>query len=508
MVNSANCFGLSYPTGRGANPIPGCDVDANNMAKIARMMGIQNVNVFTDKDAPITRAQILGVLEDMVYNACAGDTLLFSYAGHGGQTKDESGDEYDGADEFLVCADGMILDDEVRALLACLPAGCRMVLVFDCCHSGTMVDLETNTHELQAEIVALSAALDSQESMGFTTGGCFTAAIMRVLQEKPGISWIDAVPLIDQYDNMRTQKPVLSSNMPEALNMPAFAPVGVFADTSKGTQFAANINPFASAEEQKQDGAAPAAEAGQNGTNFNAKTKAAAAATAAAAAGVPPGARVVYYRGYPYLIPYANYSAGPRPAAAEGGAARDCEWVPPRPTIYGMGPCGWGGSGYWNCSRGAAPAEAAAAGGSRGGVYFEMPSVWDMMPRGAAADGSRGPGEAPAARDCEWVPPRPTIYGMGPCGWGGSGYWNCSRGAAPANVAAAGGSRGVYFCPPSVWDMMPRGAPSANAKPGSYAGGFASPSNAGVADARSWGPPPIPGYGSVGTCGPCGYYVW
>ncbi|KAI9176063.1 hypothetical protein H9P43_006428 [Blastocladiella emersonii ATCC 22665] len=106
---------------------------------------------------------------------------------------------------------------------------------------------------------------------------------------------------------------------------------------------------------------------------------------------------------------------------------------------------------------------AAARGGARG-VYFCPPSLWDMMPRGAGAS-ARGAGEAPAARYCEWGDtPRPSNYGMSSCGWRGG--------------SAAGGSRGVYFCPPSVWDMMPRGAPPVwlaggpefNAEPGSYAG--------------------------------------
>ncbi|KAI9187692.1 hypothetical protein H9P43_002083 [Blastocladiella emersonii ATCC 22665] len=360
MGNKARCFGLSYPTGQGANPIPGCDVDANNMAKIARMMGIQDVVVYKDDVAPVTRAQILGALEDMVYNACAGDTLLFSYAGHGGQTKDESGDEYDLLDEFLVCADGMILDDEVRALLACLPAGCRMVVVFDCCHSGAMVDLENNTHELQAEIVALSAALDSQESMGFTTGGCFTSAIMRVLAENNGISWIDAAPLIGEYDNMRSQKPVLSSNIPDALNKPAFAPVGTFADASKGSQFASTVNPFASAEEQKQD--APGAPA---------------AAASTATGKTQTAARPAPYRGYPYFIPYANTQFYPYGVPMTGFRGND--WSPS--PVYGFGPFGPYGGGRgaapccWNCGAPpaglAVPARPMEGGGARSaGSWF------------------------------------------------------------------------------------------------------------------------------------------
>ncbi|KAI9187686.1 Ca(2+)-dependent cysteine protease [Blastocladiella emersonii ATCC 22665] len=419
MPSVAHCFGLSYPTGQGANPIPGCDVDANNMAKIARMMGIPNVFVYTDKNKAITRKNILDALTSMVSGARPGDTLLFSYAGHGGQTKDTSGDEAngDGLDEFLVCADGMVLDDEIRVLLAQLPAGCRMVVVFDCCHSGTMVDLENNTQDIKAEVVALSAALDSQESMGFTTGGCFTAAILRVLQEKPGISWIDAVPLIDEYDNMRTQKPVLSSNMLEALKMPMFAPIGTFADASKGVQFASNVNPFASAEEQNQDAAAPAgdgeAENGEPETNGNSAgnpdESVDDAAAGPAGPGMPWGRIFAPWYGYPYLFPNpANMNhayGGPAPDMCGGVNS----WYPMRPRGFpgvefgeGCWPSGYArsGAGWYPGDvpppgpmwfRAAAPAAAKAAEAAEPAAAASAPAeAKDASGSAAPKDGARG----------------------------------------------------------------------------------------------------------------------
>ncbi len=52
----------------------------------------------------------------------------------------------DGMDETICPQDyqraGMITDDELFGLIvAPLPAGCRLTAIFDCCHSGSGLDL-------------------------------------------------------------------------------------------------------------------------------------------------------------------------------------------------------------------------------------------------------------------------------------------------------------------------------------------------------------------------------
>jgi metacaspase-1 len=53
---------------------------------------------------------------------------FFHYSGHGGQVKDDAGDEEDGFDETIMPVDfktkGQIIDDELHALMvAPLPTG-------------------------------------------------------------------------------------------------------------------------------------------------------------------------------------------------------------------------------------------------------------------------------------------------------------------------------------------------------------------------------------------------
>ncbi len=64
----------------------------------------------------------------------------------GGQIKDTSGDELDGLDECLIPSDyqqkGVIIDDDWNyRLFARLPNGVHLTVVFDCCHSGSGMDL-------------------------------------------------------------------------------------------------------------------------------------------------------------------------------------------------------------------------------------------------------------------------------------------------------------------------------------------------------------------------------
>lgn len=82
----------------------------------------------------------------LVADAQPGDSLWFSFSGHGSQVADTSGDEADGMDETLCPADyttaGQIVDDDIYSIMVKpLQPGVRMHAIMDCCHSGTGMDL-------------------------------------------------------------------------------------------------------------------------------------------------------------------------------------------------------------------------------------------------------------------------------------------------------------------------------------------------------------------------------
>ncbi|GMF00274.1 unnamed protein product [Ambrosiozyma monospora] len=82
----------------------------------------------------------------LVKGARPGDSLFFHYSGHGGQEKDQDGDEEDGMDDCIYPVDfetqGSIIDDIMNDyLVQPLVAGVRLTCIFDSCHSGTALDL-------------------------------------------------------------------------------------------------------------------------------------------------------------------------------------------------------------------------------------------------------------------------------------------------------------------------------------------------------------------------------
>ena len=82
--------------------------------------------------------------------------LVVYFTGHGMSVDDFSGDEKDGKDEALVFKDGAILDDDLKRLLKANKND-KLVLLTDCCHSGTIFDCETDD-----KITTFSAAYDSE----------------------------------------------------------------------------------------------------------------------------------------------------------------------------------------------------------------------------------------------------------------------------------------------------------------------------------------------------------
>ncbi|RGB33249.1 caspase domain-containing protein [Rhizophagus diaphanus] len=132
----------------------GCINDVNNIKKfLTGHYGFEesNMKILTDEQSPNselfpTRENIIKAIKWLVHDPQENDSYFFHYSGHGGQVKDDAGDEEDGFDETIMPVDfmtnGQIIDDELHALMvAPLPKGVRLTVIFDCCHSGTVLDL-------------------------------------------------------------------------------------------------------------------------------------------------------------------------------------------------------------------------------------------------------------------------------------------------------------------------------------------------------------------------------
>ncbi len=86
---------------------------------------------------------MLEALSTLVGSAGPGDVIVFQFAGHGTQVDDLDGDEdEDGHDEAFCPADfadgRLLIDDDVRGVIAGMQAGVNLTCFIDCCHSGTI----------------------------------------------------------------------------------------------------------------------------------------------------------------------------------------------------------------------------------------------------------------------------------------------------------------------------------------------------------------------------------
>ncbi|MGI8814530.1 MAG: caspase family protein [Pseudonocardia sp.] len=112
-----------------------CEFDAHDMKAIAENMGFTPTMILTRE---ATSDRVLGALQSAANELVAGDTLLISYSGHGGQIPDLDGDEPDHADETWVLYDRQILDDELYVAYSKFARGVRIVIFSDSCHSGSV----------------------------------------------------------------------------------------------------------------------------------------------------------------------------------------------------------------------------------------------------------------------------------------------------------------------------------------------------------------------------------
>lgn len=142
--------GINY-VGAEQGELSGCHNDVLNMQTYLQQVhqfDSSNITVLLDdgEHENPTKDNILAAYKNMVEASQPGDALFVHYSGHGTKVKDESGDESDKHDEAIVPVDyqdvGLIMDDELYAtLVQPLPKDTHLVCLFDCCHSGTILDL-------------------------------------------------------------------------------------------------------------------------------------------------------------------------------------------------------------------------------------------------------------------------------------------------------------------------------------------------------------------------------
>jgi hypothetical protein len=142
-------IGINY-TGIPQIRLNGCINDVINMEKFITGLypSCTQRRVITDDTAvKPTKANILAAIQWLVSDLKPGQNAYFHFSGHGTGVRDTNGDEVSGVDSCICPYNGsrveIISDDELRVALANkIPAGSKLFAVFDCCSSGTALDLQ------------------------------------------------------------------------------------------------------------------------------------------------------------------------------------------------------------------------------------------------------------------------------------------------------------------------------------------------------------------------------
>jgi hypothetical protein len=170
-----------------SNPLT-CTIDADNMLELAHACGIHDITDMRDEQC--TKEAVCDQIKEIAGRCGAGDVFVFYYSGHGMSVPDMDGDEADGKDEALcyVTRDGqvsrescLIDDDFADVVTGALDKDTPMLILTDCCHSGTIADIRDAAWS-GFQVVAIAGCADSQTSGDIGKGGIMTHSMMCAIQ--------------------------------------------------------------------------------------------------------------------------------------------------------------------------------------------------------------------------------------------------------------------------------------------------------------------------------------
>ena len=186
----------------------GCEHDVDHMEKLLSSSGNYEFNILKTEQA--SAPAILTCIESAACTLEAGDMFVFYFSGHGGQVPDANSDKASGQDDTLCTYASQIVDKELAERWVEFATGVRIVMLSDCCHSGTnqafmnMSAIQRLTHEqtlqetvkpmnftgkvsgIKAELIHFGACRDDQTSSAGPFGGAFTMELVNVWNENNG----------------------------------------------------------------------------------------------------------------------------------------------------------------------------------------------------------------------------------------------------------------------------------------------------------------------------------
>lgn len=166
-----------------AHPLT-CTVDAQNMRQLAAACEVQDVVVMLNEEC--TAENVRNTIYDVGSRCQEEDFFIFFYSGHGTNVADLTGDEADGQDEAFcfvdpsghISLDTVMTDDDFSATVTSyVPLQTRILILTDCCHSGTIADLG-RAEWTGRDAISITGCLDGQTSGDMGKGGIFTQSML------------------------------------------------------------------------------------------------------------------------------------------------------------------------------------------------------------------------------------------------------------------------------------------------------------------------------------------
>ena len=128
----------------------GCINDVKSISQYLNSKNISNDNILllTDEtEIKPTKENIVEMFKKLLTESNSGDNLVFYYSGHGYYIENTSDNkDTEKHDDVLVTLDlKYIVDDDLNEYIhKYLKPDVNLFVLFDCCHSGTMLDLRYN----------------------------------------------------------------------------------------------------------------------------------------------------------------------------------------------------------------------------------------------------------------------------------------------------------------------------------------------------------------------------
>lgn len=227
----------------------GCVNDVKNVMRYLQTTCAfkpNQIDLLTDENIrDLYRVSRDGLME-AIYNLCIAswkedlELAVFHYSGHGSRVRDLNGDEKENMDEGIVPVDyrskGLLLDDTILNVFSKFNPKTKVVCFFDCCHSGTIMDLPfaydlknpgdngqrlTRTMPGGPKVYCLSGCRDDQVSMDAmdpdtkAAAGAMTACLLKLLSQKEGYPLLQLQEDINKLLQARgfQQRPLLTSSV-------------------------------------------------------------------------------------------------------------------------------------------------------------------------------------------------------------------------------------------------------------------------------------------------------